>query len=774
MPLLGRSFWALVIGICSISAITVGVFVLWLKHADTLQNSHHALVLASQKTSLATAMLDSVRKRSFSLAAVQNMDDYFERDAERQRFSSFARDYVVARDRLLQMKIPASEKVYIEHFQILVRDGRQVVERAMKGMVDDPASSDNLLLVKNAVTLQAEMFDQLSGLVRHLTDVEWNHIEAARQENARSYNLLVPLGGVALGLILLIASSVIVRERGYLRALGKEVFDRQDAENRVRALNTTLEGRVKERTKELYDARMEADTLRQRLIDALEAIPNGFSVVDAKGKLELFNEQYRDMYPIVGNQIKLGMPFADLLRLFAESGVVSESQGDVEGWIEQRMRDHAHGNSSTVQHLSNGRHIRIVDRKMRDGGIVSVQTDITTSIEAKEMAESANRTKTDFLASMSHELRTPLNAIIGFSQLLMDDPSHPLQESQHEELGHIYEAGGHLLSLIEDVLDFAKIDSGRMKIELTDVAVLDILYECRTMLQPLLKKYCSSLELDTASLEGVVIRADKGRFHQVMLNLMSNAIKYNRPHGVVTVTGTALPGGPVRVGVSDMGKGIPESKRQDLFKPFSRLGFEATTIEGTGIGLVLTKELVEKMDGVIGLESVPDEGTTFWVEFARAEPARLKLVETDASLTPVRIPDIPNGPGDPLDVLYIEDNPVNMKLLQQLLARLPGVTFVGAATGESGIEIARNAKPDLIFMDINLPGINGYQALNVLKADAATADIPVIAVTSDAGAANIQRGMNAGFFDYIEKPFRAQAIIDTLDRFRHQKTQAKA
>lgn len=621
MPVLGRSFWLLVIGVCSIIAVTMGLFVLALFHNNAQRQSQQQSQITADKIEHALSMREAVRKRSFSLATVQTMDDYFDRDSEFQHFNDHAHEFVVARDKLFALNASTAEQEILDRFQFLVRGGRGTVEKAMRTLVDDPTAASAQSLLRKAVVFHARALEELTALVDHLGALGQAQRLKAQRDDARDDSIFFALGSTSVLLVLLIAANVIIRERHYNKAIAKEIAERVEAEAHVSSLNTSLEQRVEERTAALKSAKSEADFLRHRLIDALESIPDGFTVTGPDGRLELFNNEVRKLYPLTAEHMKVGMPFPALARAFAESGEFPEALDDIEGWISRRIESHNKGNLTTVQTLNSGRRIRVVERRMHDGGIVSVRTDISEMLQAKDDAEAANRAKTDFLSSMSHELRTPLNAIIGFSQLLLDDTTHPLPAIQNEEVTHIYESGEQLLLLIEDVLDFAKIDSGKMTIAISDSSILSVLSECQVMLRSMAKKYKVSIIVDERSFEGTFVRADSHRLRQVLVNLITNAVKYNRPHGEVSVYGRDTKDGKFRIHVSDSGDGISETQAADLFKPFSRLGFESSTIEGTGIGLTLTKNLVEMMEGDIGFESKPDEGSVFWVSLALSAPA---------------------------------------------------------------------------------------------------------------------------------------------------------
>ncbi len=378
---------------------------------------------------------------------------------------------------------------------------------------------------------------------------------------------------------------------------------------------------------------------------------------------------------------------------------------------------------------------------------------------AKAEAEQANRSKSEFLSSMSHELRTPLNAILGFAQLLEMSTKEPLSERQKGHVSYIAKAGGHLLSLINDVLDLARIEIGRAAMTIEPVSLRDLSDECLALTRSM--PAAAGLEVvdGTRGTPLPLVSADATRLKQVMLNLLSNAVKYNRPGGRVTLTVTAA-AGAVRLAVRDTGMGIPEERRGDLFQPFSRLGREHSTIEGTGIGLTITKRLVEQMEGAIGLDSETGEGTTFWVDL---RPAALVAAEDTRSQDTATTREVHAAPDDARVLLYVEDNPANLALMEEIIEDTPGFTLISAHTAELGIELARAARPAVILMDINLPGLDGFQALERLRGDRRTAAIPVIALSADAMPGTIRRGREAGFAAYLTKPVDIDALIDALE-----------
>ena len=412
------------------------------------------------------------------------------------------------------------------------------------------------------------------------------------------------------------------------------------------------------------------------------------------------------------------------------------------------------------------------DRDRRLQGVFAAARDVTErkrldqvlqekNIElesAKSVAEKANLAKSDFLSSMSHELRSPLNAILGFAQLMESDTPLPTQ-SQKESISQILHAGWYLLELINEILDLAMIESGKLSMSLEPVSLTEVMLECQAMIEPLAQRRGIHMTFPTFD-QPHSVRADRTRIKQVLINLLTNAIKYNQVGGSVVVECclSSTPG-HVRVTVTDTGAGLTPHKLSQLFQPFNRLGQEGNNEEGTGIGLVVSKRLVELMDGIIGVESTVGTGSVFWVELMSTAPLVLPArIEPEAVVEPV----IPAG-ARIRTLLYVEDNPANLKLVEKLIARRQDLRLLSAIDGIRGVELARTCQPDVILMDINLPGISGIDALKILRIDPSTAHIPVVALSANAIPRDIQKGMEAGFFRYLTKPIKVSDFTDALN-----------
>jgi len=401
---------------------------------------------------------------------------------------------------------------------------------------------------------------------------------------------------------------------------------------------------------------------------------------------------------------------------------------------------------------------------------------------AKEEAERANRAKSEFLSRMSHELRTPLNAVLGFGQLLLADTADPLSRGQRGRVQELMHGGRHLLSLINDVLDLARIEAGGLHLALAPVELEPLVEDCLRLVQPAADERRLTVVRGVRPVPGEGaprVQADPTRLRQVLLNLLSNAIKYNRPGGRVELSWHATEGG-VRLEVLDTGPGLSAEQQARLFQPFERLDAAQSQVEGTGIGLALSKWLLSLMRGEIGVHSVPGEGSLFWVSLQRAgeasvapapplESARLQASALPPALAPSSAaasmpPVTSDAPAIQPLVLYIEDNEVNQLLMQGMLTQRPGVRLRMTGLPEEGIEIALRERPALTLLDIQLPGIDGYEVLRRLRAHPSTRDMPVVAVSANAMPSDRERAAAAGFADYVTKPVdlvQLLAVVDT-------------
>ena len=388
-----------------------------------------------------------------------------------------------------------------------------------------------------------------------------------------------------------------------------------------------------------------------------------------------------------------------------------------------------------------------------------VATRTTDLSKAKEAAEVANLAKSTFLSRMSHELRTPLNAILGFGQML-DMEADLSPSDKQESIRHIVTSGQQLLELINDLLDFAQIDIGNMHLNIQPLCIADLTSSCVAQVKAAMasqKKFDIENRItDTA----LMIQGDNQRVRQALINLLTNAVKYNRENGHVTVSCKIENAGRLRIEVRDYGLGIASDKLPLLFTPFERIEQKHGTIPGVGIGLHITKQLVEAMHGAVGVESVQGQGSTFWFELPLVEKANQPTLAAEKNGQPLPHDDVKRV------VLYIEDNLVNIKLMQAAMKNRPGVELLTAETADEGLMIAKENHPDLILMDIQLPGIDGITATTLLKANDTTRNIPVVALSADARKEDIDRALSSGCSAYLTKPIDLQALYQLIDSIR--------
>ena len=395
-------------------------------------------------------------------------------------------------------------------------------------------------------------------------------------------------------------------------------------------------------------------------------------------------------------------------------------------------------------------------RKQIEADLAHKHTELE---DARAVAETANRAKSEFLSSMSHELRTPLNAVLGFAQLMESATPSPTP-TQKMSIDQILKGGWYLLHLINEILDLALIESGKLTMTKEPIDLSEALRDYQLIIMPMAEMQNITVHFPD-DIDKLRIHADKTRLKQVMLNLLSNAIKYNRQGGTVTVSCEVESNERMRISIRDTGLGLKPDLLEQLFQPFNRLGQEAGDTDGTGIGLVVTKQLVELMGGVIGVRSEVGVGSTFWFEIPLSAEAATPLHAIGDSVTVVPAASTANISLRTL--LYVEDNPANLALVEQLIERRKDLKLLTATDGHAGVQMACEHLPDLILMDINLPGINGLEALKLLQANLQTAHIPIIALSANAVLGDIELALKAGFVRYLTKPIRINEFMGALD-----------
>jgi PAS domain S-box-containing protein len=567
----------------------------------------------------------------------------------------------------------------------------------------------------------------------------------------------------------------VFREESALAPAGHEVLSLEDSERLLHDLRVH-QIELEMQNEELRQAQVLLDTERARYFDLYDLAPVAYCTLSETGLILQSNLAMATL---------LGSSRAELV-MRPISGFILKADQDIYYLHRRKVVENGEPQVCELQLVKRDgtafwAHLASAVAQEPDGTVVVrvVASDVTQRKRAEAeravseqvlqgqnaelerlalVAETANRAKSQFLSSMSHELRTPLNAILGFAQIIESGSPKPTL-SQQRSIDQILKAGWHLLGLINEVLDLAMIESGKLLLAMEPISLPEVIAECQDMAKPQAEQNEVSLSFAGCA-DPCFVLADRKRLKQILINLLANAIKYNQAGGAVTMACSPSQPDAMRISVQDTGAGLGPEQLAQLFQPFNRLGQEAASDEGTGLGLIVCKRLIEAMGGAIGVESTVGKGSVFWIE--------LKLTDEDlavgggAGLPPVAQP--PEPVGEPLrTVLYVEDNAANLMLVEEIVARRIDVRLLTARDGRRGIEIACASRPDVILMDISLPDISGVEALQVLAGNPATTHIPVIAISANALPRDIENGLAAGFFRYLTKPIRVNELLETLD-----------
>ncbi|MCK5697010.1 MAG: response regulator [Gammaproteobacteria bacterium] len=554
---------------------------------------------------------------------------------------------------------------------------------------------------------------------------------------------------------ILVITHLIIWAFGYIIIVlyGKKTEENFKAheylEQQLAQSHSDLEIRVEERTLEL-----------SKLSQALQQSPVLVIITNEKGLIEYVNPYFSQITGYTDDEI-LGKNPSLLKSSFTSEATYKELWATINKdsiWSGELCNLRKDGSQFWVS-ASIGAFFSDTDKIL---GYIAVEQDISYKkeveynlIQEKERAEQANKTKSEFLASMSHELRTPLNAIIGFAQLAELDDN--ISEQQKSNSSEIYSAGKHLLSLINDILDLSAIESGRVKLHMKHVQYEAIIKECYKLIQPIALEKQITLDFSNY-ICNCEVEADYLRLKQVLLNLLSNAIKYTERLGRVQLECNGDMPDHIIINITDNGDGISPENLTHLFKPFERLGMENSSIQGTGIGLVISKKLIKMMNGDITVKSTVGEGSTFSIILPKST-----LLSDDSMIVedPIKA-FLPVQQNKKINIFYVEDNVANLTLMKNIIAHQNGWNLRYSETAEEGIERIKQKQPDIILMDINLPGMNGIEACQIIKMDKQLKHIPIIAVSAVATKIKIERAIEAGFDHYITKPIDIKNLIQTI------------
>ncbi len=534
----------------------------------------------------------------------------------------------------------------------------------------------------------------------------------------------------------------------------KDVTELKQAQDELESLNRNLDELVRLRTAELEDER----AFTQTILDIASAM---IMVLDRDGNILRFNKTCESVTGLTSEAV-CGKPIWDLFADDTDAPISKLYFDDKTKKSPPDTQDHHWITNTGEKRLINWRYSTLNDKSGDFQYLIATGIDITVQkqmekelIVAKDFAEQANQAKSDFLSRMSHELRTPLNAILGFSQLLQMDLDNPLNSEQLDQIDEIIGSGNHLLNLINEVLDLSRVEAGKFTLSMEPVDIGAVIDQALTIIKPMAEQQRITINYHKSGTQSIFAFADNTRVKQILLNLLSNAIKYNRENGAIDIS-IEETDKRVTISVRDQGYGLNKDELGKLFRPFERLKAEGSNIQGTGIGLTLSKRFAELLQGDIQVTSTPGMGSTFSLVLNKPESA-------DQMMDPLTTNEVSvlHLSGKKV-ILYIEDNVSNQKLVKTILDKQPDLELLIADNPSDGLLIAKSHQPDLIIMDINLPQFDGIEAMKRLRADPATRNIPSIAYSADITRKSITRGMEAGFKEYLEKPIEAQKLIEAL------------
>jgi len=495
------------------------------------------------------------------------------------------------------------------------------------------------------------------------------------------------------------------------------------------------------------------------LVSAVDAIQDAFALYDEDDRVVLVNSACRQ---ILGGSLAaaiVGRRFEDVLPDALSAGLFDFSDESREALLARWLAYHRDPVGTLEVRTGRGRYLRVTAHKTPEHGTVSLMMDVTDDVAREAELRSASAAKTEFLSSMSHELRTPLNAVLGFAQLLARDRKQPLSDRQQERLQHVLHGGEHLLRLIDDVLDLSRIEAGRVMISSEPVSIREVLAEVTGTLEPMAARGQVALEVGALVPELPDVIADRTRLCQILMNYGSNAIKYGKPGGRATFEATSGPHS-VRLSVTDDGIGIPLDRQSKMFEPFQRAGQETGPIEGTGIGLAISKRLAGLMSGRVGFSSEPGRGSRFWVE---VPIHRASVVESDSAQAQPVVTSPLVLPTARYKIVYVEDNPSNIAFMRELVEDFVSIELLTAPTAEIGLPLIRAHLPALVIMDINLPGMSGLEATRQLAAWPETRHIPIVGLSAAALLRDTALAKEVGFYRYLTKPVKVAELVATLE-----------